>query len=90
MKFTIFAASFKFFITKIAEFFRKRNQEFKPNDNEITVIYTRNDFQLNPMTAWIMAHRFAHMISSYIEEVIEEIYFLSNEELSPKNHCFAG
>ena len=30
------------------------------------------------MTAWIMAHRFAHMISSYIEEVIEEIYFLSN------------
>jgi len=64
-------------ISKITEFFRKRNQEFKPNDNEITVIYTRNDFQLNPMTAWIMAHRFAHMISSYIEEVIEEIYFLS-------------
>jgi len=63
---------------KIYEFFRKRNQEFKPNDNEITIIYTRNDFQLNPMTAWIMAHRFAHMISSYIEEVIEEIYFLSN------------
>jgi len=63
---------------KIYEFFRKRNQEFKPNDNEITVIYTRNDFQLNPMTAWIMAHRFAHMISSYIEEVIEEIYFILN------------
>jgi len=63
---------------KIYEFFRKRTQEFKPNDNEITIIYTRNDFQLNPMTAWIMAHRFAHMISSYIEEVIEEIYFLSN------------
>jgi len=63
---------------KIYEFFRKRNQEFKPNDNEITIIYTRNDFQLNPMTAWIMAHRFAHMISSYIEEVIEEIYFILN------------
>ena len=37
-------------ISKITEFFRKRNQEFKPNDNEITVIYTRNDFQLNPFT----------------------------------------
>jgi hypothetical protein len=62
-------------IEKIAEFFKKHNQEFQTNQNEITVIYTRNDFQSKPMTAWIMAHRFGHMISYYIEEIIKEIKF---------------
>lgn len=65
-------------IEKIAEFFKTQNQEFQPNQNEITVIYTKNDFQTNPMTAWIMAHRFGHMISYYIEEIIIEIKFTSN------------
>lgn len=60
---------------QIDQFFKERNQEFQPNQNEITVIYTRNDFQSNPMTAWIMAHRFGHMISYYIEEIIKEIKF---------------
>lgn len=65
-------------IERIAEFFKERNQEFRPNQNEITVIYTKNELQPNPMTAWIMAHRFGHMISYYIEEIIKEIRFISN------------
>ena len=60
---------------KINKFFKTQNQEFQPNQNEITVIYTRNDFQPKPMTGWIMAHRFGHMISSYIYQILKDIKF---------------
>lgn len=50
--------------------------DIQPNADSITLVYTNNiGSPKEPMTGWIMAHRFAHMIASSSNNYVQKIYY---------------